>query len=75
MCLKTGLEDENERVVMDIERWKVRKGMLAIEARACLGVVIIGHAKAMALDNLDVVQLDDNGHLGIQVYQSYYCLR
>lgn len=42
---------------MDIERWKARKGILAIEARACLGGegLIIGHTKAMALDNLDVV--------------------
>lgn len=73
--MKVGFEDENERVVMDIERWKVRKGILAIEARACLGMGNIGHTRAMTLDNLDVVQLAENGHLGIQVYQSYYCLR
>lgn len=60
---------------MDIEGWKVRQGILAIEARACLGMVIIGHTRAMTLDNLDVVQLNKNGHLEIQVYQSYYCLQ
>jgi len=37
--------------------------ILAIEARVCLGVIIIGHTKARAVDNLDVVRLGENGHL------------